>query len=477
MMTYTLSNTINKNRVFILQRSELEKRLDPNTYNPERLKIIEALKSSKHKLKPLRFVANFKKNIVKKISENKPYIGLENIESNSGDYIATTEKETISSAIEFSKGQVLFPKLRPYLNKVHFAKFDGICSTEFHVLNSLETSNEYLANFLRTNLVVNQTKYLMSGNTLPRLQTDDIENLLIPILPKETEEFVNQIMRDAFAHKAQSETEAENLLASIDDYLLDELGIKMPTENCANDMSSYQDFELNKQNPLVKNGRLFLTRFREIAGGRLDPFYQQRYFIEIIQSLNKSKYEVINFRHLINNLENGVEIRNYITDGGMRYLRVTDLGKNELNDNSMRYVETQKIPERIKLNNKCILISRSGSLGLINVFESKLADAILSSHIFKVELNTKLVDPSYIEAYLRSKIGQSEIFRNNNGGVIPEINQDALKSIHVIVPPLDKQQKIASQISIIRHQAQSLQKEAIQKLLQAKVEIEKMILG
>jgi restriction endonuclease S subunit len=220
-----------------------------------------------------------------------------------------------------------------------------------------------------------------------------------------------------------------------------------------------------------------LTGFREITGGRLDPFYQQRYFIEIIQSLNKSKYEVINFRHLINNLENGVEIRNYITDGGLRYLRVTDLGKNELNDNSMRYVETQKIPERIKLNNKCILISRSGSLGLINVFESKLADAILSSHIFKVELNTKLVDPSYIEAYLRSKIGQSEIFRNNNGGVIPEINQDALKSIHVIVPPLDKQQKIASQISIIRHQAQSLQKEAIQKLLQAKEEIEKMILG
>jgi hypothetical protein len=34
-MTYTLPNTINKNRIFILQKSELEKRLDPFYYIPE----------------------------------------------------------------------------------------------------------------------------------------------------------------------------------------------------------------------------------------------------------------------------------------------------------------------------------------------------------------------------------------------------------------------------------------------------------
>jgi hypothetical protein len=175
MSNYTISPTLNKSRVFILQKSELEKRWNPNTYHIERRSIIDALKNSGHQLEQLKFVSSFKKNLVKELPENLPYLGLENIESNTGSYIPTTEKESISSAIEFKKGQVLFPKLRPYLNKVYFAEFDGVCSTEFHVLDSKKVSNEYLANFLRTNLVVNQTKYLMSGNTLPRLQTEDIE--------------------------------------------------------------------------------------------------------------------------------------------------------------------------------------------------------------------------------------------------------------------------------------------------------------
>lgn len=77
------------------------------------------------------------------------------------------------------------------------AEFDGFCSTEVHVLSSKKVSNEYLANFLRTNLAVNQTKYLMSGNTLPRLPTADIERLLIPVLLKEDEEKVNSLMKKA----------------------------------------------------------------------------------------------------------------------------------------------------------------------------------------------------------------------------------------------------------------------------------------
>ena len=216
--------------------------------------------------------------------------------------------------------------------------------------------------------------------------------------------------------------------------------------------------------------------FSEVGGGRLDPFYYQQYFTKTIQASHETKYKVLNFRNLITNLKNGIEIRSYLENGGLRYLRVTDLGKNGLNNNSPRFVEVQEIPERIKLNEKCILISRSGSLGLVNVFTPELTDVILSSHIFKVELNTEMVDIYYIESYLRSKIGQSEIFRNNNGGVIPEINQEALKSIHIVIPPLTKQQEIALHISKIRKKAKYLQIEATQTLQQAKEKIEKMIL-
>ena len=140
-------------------------------------------------------------------------------------------------------------------------------------------------------------------------------------------------------------------------------------------------------------------------------------------------------------------------------------------------MKTQEIPERIKLNEKCVLISRSGSLGLVNVFEPKLSDSILSSHIFKVELKKEMINPYYLEAYLRSTIGQTEIFRNNNGGVIPEINQEALKSIRVIVPPLNKQDEIAKKIQAIRTGVRNLQTDSLLILEKAKQQIEQMILG
>jgi hypothetical protein len=78
--------------------------------------------------------------------------------------------------------------------------------------------------------------------------------LLIPILSKDEEEKVNALMKTAFIQKQKNEAEAEKLLSSIDDYLLNELGIKLPEP---------------PENTL-KN-RMFTTTLQQITGGRFDP--------------------------------------------------------------------------------------------------------------------------------------------------------------------------------------------------------------
>ena len=159
----------------------IEKRIDPMYFHPLRMKAIEAIKKSIAQVSPLSEIVKFRRELVSDIPENAPYVGLENIISNSGEYIETNAKESISSAFVFKKGDVLFPKLRPYLNKVFYADFDGICSTEFHVFEAEKCDPYFLFSFLTRSVVVEQTSRLMTGNTLPRLQTEDIENLLIPI--------------------------------------------------------------------------------------------------------------------------------------------------------------------------------------------------------------------------------------------------------------------------------------------------------
>lgn len=165
----------------------MENRIDPMYFQPVRTEAIAAIKKSSTPIFLLSELVKFRREIVNNIPENMPYIGLENIVSNSGEYVETTLKESIGTAFIFKKGDVLFPKLRPYLNKVFFADFDGVCSTEFHVFEVQKCDPYFLFSFLTRSIVVEQTSRLMTGNTLPRLQTEDVENLLIPI-PDETKQ-------------------------------------------------------------------------------------------------------------------------------------------------------------------------------------------------------------------------------------------------------------------------------------------------
>ena len=170
--------------VFAVWNDVMSRRLDPMFFHPARLAAIKAVKECGLPLKPLAEVADFRRELVDEIPEGMSYIGLENVASGSGELVDTGEKEGIGTAFVFKKGDVLFPKLRPYLNKVYYADHDGVCSTEFHVLKAKACSPEYLFAFLSRSVIVEQTSRLMTGNTLPRLQTEDIEELFIP-LPSE----------------------------------------------------------------------------------------------------------------------------------------------------------------------------------------------------------------------------------------------------------------------------------------------------
>lgn len=226
-MMYIVPEHINQNKIFVVNRSELEGRIDPHQFHIERVTAISKIKLNNEIVKLKKAVKNVKSTTTK-VENTDIYIGLENIESDTGKYIETNEKNSISSAGIFKKGNILFPKLRPYLNKVHLADFDGICSTEFHIFEGTENFlNEFLVIYLRSNLIVNQTKHLMTGNTLPRLQTEDINNLPVPKISIEKQKDIIRIYNDKINLKQQKEAEAKALLDSIDSYLLDELGITL----------------------------------------------------------------------------------------------------------------------------------------------------------------------------------------------------------------------------------------------------------
>ena len=63
-----------------------------------------------------------------------PYVGLEHVEAHSSKLLGTVPASTMSSsAARFLAGDVLYGRMRPYLNKVVLLPFDGLASAEFIV--------------------------------------------------------------------------------------------------------------------------------------------------------------------------------------------------------------------------------------------------------------------------------------------------------------------------------------------------------
>lgn len=114
------------------------------------------------------------------------YIGLANIQSNTGELInfhPVQGKEILSSSPKFEKGHLLFGRMRPYLNKVWSAEYDGVCSGEILVLkpNKNKVDTLLLQTLLLSKLTLAQIVPLQSGSSLPRVSASDVLSVKLPI--------------------------------------------------------------------------------------------------------------------------------------------------------------------------------------------------------------------------------------------------------------------------------------------------------
>jgi restriction endonuclease S subunit len=190
-------------RIFKMPLSSIEGRLDPYSNQPMMNQWFHSVRTGHHPFAPLQQLVQFKRETVDVIPDGMRYVGLENISGLDGSYIETSEKMAINSANIFEPDEILFPKLRPNLNKTHLAKTKGICSTEFHVLRTVGVSPAYLLAYLRSNAVVSVLAQLVTGNTLPRLQTEDI--LKLPVITP-TVSIQQQIITEISNLQTQAQT-------------------------------------------------------------------------------------------------------------------------------------------------------------------------------------------------------------------------------------------------------------------------------
>lgn len=119
---------------------------------------------------------------------NTPYVGLEHIiPSRIRIYSWGYENEIVSSKSKFKKGDILYGKLRPYLDKAAIAHFEGICSTDILVFTGKNgVENEFLIHFFHTEKLVDYAKSTTTGVQHPRTSWNTLKKLKLA-LPKKNE--------------------------------------------------------------------------------------------------------------------------------------------------------------------------------------------------------------------------------------------------------------------------------------------------
>lgn len=114
------------------------------------------------------------------------YVGLEDVESESGKYeptVGASRHSEDSMVGVFRAGDVLYGKLRPYLRKAIVAEQDGVCSTEFLVLSEGRGKSPWVHRWLLTQEVTQQIEAGCDGAKMPRADWEHVGSIPMPLPP------------------------------------------------------------------------------------------------------------------------------------------------------------------------------------------------------------------------------------------------------------------------------------------------------
>lgn len=449
MSQFKLSDGIDNNKIFLVNRSELEGRLDIDYYRPKIMTLEkEVRKKSNQKLGDfcIRIASGSTPSVTEeeKFYSNAqngiPFLRVQNLNANgelSLDNVRYINEETHNKYLK--RSQVLENDLLVKITGVGRMAIASVApqgfvgNTNQHMVvikTSSAAESRYLANYLNLDIVEALATRRATGGTRPALDYKALKS--IPII----ENIDFSLLRKAEEQSQQKKQQAQALLASIDIYLLTELGITLPEED----------------NSLEK--RIFRVSFNSIIGRKLDPYSNKIYFQELKNP--KSFYSKKSIKDIVTEIKTGLPIRKDFRnkDGLYPYY-----GANGAIGFMNEYTH----------DGTYLVISQDGYIGNHYVVNGRFW---ASNHTWVAKLKD-----DYNYHFIKAVLDALKYDYLITGGVIPKLTKQALESIQIPLPPIQKQNEIAEHIQTIRTQAKQLQSQAEQLLANAKAHIEQMILG
>lgn len=127
------------------------------------------------------------------------YIGLEHLEKDKGIVGFSSADKVKSTKNAFQEGQILYGRLRPYLNKHDIASFSGVCSTDILVFEaSVLVANVLVDKFFNLPFFIEYVVANSKGINLPRVSEKTILNTTFPLPPLSEQQRIVERIEELF---------------------------------------------------------------------------------------------------------------------------------------------------------------------------------------------------------------------------------------------------------------------------------------
>ena len=411
------------------------------------------------------------------ISEDAWLLDLADIEKDSSKILQRAlfkERKSKSTKSHFKAGDILYGKLRPYLNKVVVADEDGYCTTEIVPIRIYcGVDSKYLMYALKRPDFLDYVNSKTYGVKMPRLGTDDAINALVPLPPLEEQKRivakVDQLMILCDQLESFQQTKNKSCIQLNNSALSKMLDAGSPDEFAEHWQLVCENFDLLYDNPdnvkalkqvilqLAMQGKLVeqdendapvevllekikVEKERLVKEGKIKKIYKSP---EIEKSENP--YEIpdnwkwIRFGEVATIESNLVKPSMYldlphvapnnIEKGTGKLLEYTTIREDGVTSPKHYFYPGQLLYSKIRPNlSKVVIIDFEG---------------LCSADMYPIRSH---IETRYLHLYFLSEMFLNQVISDDNRVAMPKVNQQQLVTILVPLPPLEEQKCIVAKV-------------------------------
>lgn len=373
-------------------------------------------------------------------------LDLEDVQKDTGAILVKTkasERKISGDKVKFHKGQVLYSKLRPYLKKILVAPDGGICTPELVPFDTYLIDENYIAYVLRSphiDYVINSVTY---GVKMPRVGTDTMTNLLIPLPPlaeqkrivAKIEELLPYVDRYATAYEKLDQFNAKfpnDMKKSILEYAIQgKLVEQRPEEGTAEEL--YQQIQTEKQR-LIKEGKIKMEKpLPEISEDEV-PFDipESWKWVRLGDCTGYSQTKPkISPKDITENMWS-LDLEDIQKESGAILTRIT-ASERKITGDKVLFYKGQVLYSKLRPYLKKILVAPDNGICTPEL----------------VPFNTYLVYANYIVYVLRSPHIDYAVNSVTYGVKMPRVGTETMVNLLIPLPPLAEQKRIVAKLEEI----------------------------